>query len=109
MTGRFISVPEAAQRLGISTSAYYRHVEAGELPGLRIGHRITVSVAALERLAGELATCLTIPEAAAELGISPTSYRRGVRRGELPCRHIGRRPVVSRSDLDAFTSADGSA
>lgn len=97
---RYIPVLDAAALLGISARSYYRGVDAGELPGLRIGKRITVPVAPLEELVGELTGCVTVPEAAAILLISPALYRAAARRGELPLRRIGHRQVVPLSALD---------
>ena len=49
-----ITVEEAAQRLGIGRNTAYEAVQRGEIPSLRIGRRLLVPVAALERLlAGE--------------------------------------------------------
>ena len=36
----FLEVPFAAKLLGISRSAAYRHVDAGELPSKRLGGRV---------------------------------------------------------------------
>jgi excisionase family DNA binding protein len=50
------SVEEAAELLGISRSLAYEAVHRGEIPSMRIGRRILVPKAALERylsLAGE--------------------------------------------------------
>jgi excisionase family DNA binding protein len=50
------SVEEAAKLLGISRSFAYKAVHRGEVPSMRIGRRILVPKAALERylsLAGE--------------------------------------------------------
>jgi len=53
---RFLTVPEAAQRLRISRTAAYQLVRAwlngdGGIPAVRIGRSIRVPAAALERLA----------------------------------------------------------
>jgi excisionase family DNA binding protein len=45
-----LTVPEAAERLGISRNAAYEAAARGELPTLRIGRRLVVPVAALTRL-----------------------------------------------------------
>jgi|GraSoi2013_100cm_1033763.scaffolds.fasta_scaffold87741_1 excisionase family DNA binding protein len=45
-----IDVVEAGRRLGISRSAAYQAVHAGQIPALRIGRLIKVPVAALERM-----------------------------------------------------------
>jgi excisionase family DNA binding protein len=45
-----MSVPEAAQVLGVGRDAAYRAVARGEIPHLRVGRRILVPVAALERM-----------------------------------------------------------
>ena len=45
-----ISVPEAANRLGISRSSAYRLAEAGELPTRRLGGRVYVIAAQLNDL-----------------------------------------------------------
>lgn len=49
-----LTVDEAALRLGIGRNAAYDAVKRGEIPSIRIGRRLLVPVAALERmLAGE--------------------------------------------------------
>lgn len=47
-----VSVEVAARYLGISRASAYVAAKSGELPTLRIGHRIVVPVAALRRLLG---------------------------------------------------------
>lgn len=44
------TVDEAAERLGIGRNAAYEAIKRGELPALRIGRRIVIPRAALERL-----------------------------------------------------------
>ena len=44
------SVVEAGRRLGIGRNQAYEAVRRGEIPTIRIGHRILVPVAALERM-----------------------------------------------------------
>ncbi len=44
------SVPKAAQKLNISKNACYDAVKRGELPSLKIGKRVLVPKAALDRL-----------------------------------------------------------
>jgi excisionase family DNA binding protein len=48
------TVEEAAQLLGISRSFAYEAVQRGEIPSMRIGRRILVPKAALERFLSEL-------------------------------------------------------
>lgn len=43
-------VEEAARALGISRSAAYEGVRRGEIPSIRIGHRIVIPTAALRRM-----------------------------------------------------------
>lgn len=50
-----ISPDEAGKRLSLSRSATYAAIERGEIPALRIGKRLLVPVAALERLVSEAA------------------------------------------------------
>jgi excisionase family DNA binding protein len=45
-----IDVVEAGRRLGISRSAAYQAVHAGQIPSVRIGRLIKVPVAALQRM-----------------------------------------------------------
>ena len=45
-----VTVPEAANILGIGRSGAYAAVRSGAIPAVRIGHRILVPVAALARL-----------------------------------------------------------
>ena len=44
------TVTEAAELLGIGRSAAYEAARSGQLPTIRIGKRVLVPVAALERL-----------------------------------------------------------
>jgi excisionase family DNA binding protein len=45
-----IDVVEAARRLGISRSAAYQAVHAGQIPSVRIGRLIRVPLIALQRM-----------------------------------------------------------
>jgi excisionase family DNA binding protein len=47
-----ISVERAGQLLGISRGSAYEAVRHGEVPSIRIGHRVVVPTAALLRLLG---------------------------------------------------------
>jgi excisionase family DNA binding protein len=50
-TGRkTISVAEAGKRLGVSRNLAYEAVKAGQIPVIRIGRRLLVPVAALDRM-----------------------------------------------------------
>ena len=46
-----ISVPEAARLLGVGTTFGWMLVHNGELPSVRLGRRVLIPRAALERLA----------------------------------------------------------
>lgn len=49
-----VTVPEAARRLGIGRSTAFAAAKRGDLPSIRIGGRVVVPIAALDRLlAGE--------------------------------------------------------
>jgi excisionase family DNA binding protein len=52
-TALFVSIPEAAKRLGVGRSFVYQMVARQELPTRRFGRRRLVPVAALQRLAAE--------------------------------------------------------
>jgi excisionase family DNA binding protein len=47
---RTLSVPEAAKALGIGLSCAYEAARTGDLPTVKIGKRILVPTAALDRL-----------------------------------------------------------
>ena len=47
---RTISVPQAAALLGVSRGAVYKAARSGELPSIRLGRRVLVPRAALDRL-----------------------------------------------------------
>jgi excisionase family DNA binding protein len=49
-----MTIPEAAELLGISRSAAYRAVTRGELPTIRIGRRLLVPTAKLYAMLGWL-------------------------------------------------------
>ena len=44
-----LTVPEAAERLGVSPRTAYDWTATGRLPHVRVGHRVLVPVAALEQ------------------------------------------------------------
>jgi excisionase family DNA binding protein len=50
---RTLTVPEAAKVLGIGRTAAYEAAHTGEIPTIRVGKRILVPVAALNRLLEE--------------------------------------------------------
>jgi len=52
-----LSVPEAARLLGIGRNTAYEAVKTGQLPSVKIGNRVLVPRAALERM-------LSAPQAA---------------------------------------------
>lgn len=52
MDRRTCTVPEAAKLLGIGRAAAYEAAKRGEIPALRIGHRLVVPLARLDRLLG---------------------------------------------------------
>ena len=41
------NVPEAAVRLGVSEPSLYQAIKKGEVPVIRIGHRVLIPIAAL--------------------------------------------------------------
>lgn len=48
---RVLSVPEAGRKyLGLTRSAAYRAAQLGAIPTIRIGRRMVVPIAAMERL-----------------------------------------------------------
>ena len=53
MTRQTVTVEEAGRLLGISRSLAYDAARRGELPTLRIGRRLVVPVAAIDRLLGQ--------------------------------------------------------
>ncbi len=56
-TPLFLSVPEAARRLGVGqTTVWIALIREGKLPVVRIGRRTLVSVRALEEFAASLTT-----------------------------------------------------
>ncbi len=50
MDKQTLTVPEAAEALGIGRAAAYEAARTGQIPTIKIGKRILVPVAALERL-----------------------------------------------------------
>lgn len=57
-----LTVPEAARALGIGRNPAYAAVRRGDLPVIRIGRRLLVPKAALERLVAETGTHLSKSE-----------------------------------------------
>ncbi len=55
-TASTLTIPEAAKRLGVGRNTLYDAVKRNEVPHIRIGRRVLVPLAALERfLSGEAA------------------------------------------------------
>ncbi len=50
MDKKTLTVPEAAEVLGIGRAAAYEAARTGEIPTIKIGKRILVPLVALERL-----------------------------------------------------------
>lgn len=50
MERRAVSVKEAAKMLGLSRNGAYAAVARGDIPSLRIGRRVVIPIAALEKL-----------------------------------------------------------
>ena len=50
MPRRAISINEAAETLGIGISKAYQAAKSGDIPTIRLGKRILVPVAALEKM-----------------------------------------------------------
>lgn len=51
-TALTVSIPEAARMLGISRNLAYLAAARGEIPTLKVGRRVLVPKAALDRLLG---------------------------------------------------------
>lgn len=47
-----ISVPEAGRRLGLGRNAAYGAAARGEIPTIRLGRKLVVSVAMLDKMLG---------------------------------------------------------
>ena len=47
---RTLTIPEAAKALGIGRNAGYEAARRGEIPTIKIGKRVLVPLAALERM-----------------------------------------------------------
>lgn len=45
-----VSIPEAARMLGVSKNLAYAAAARGEIPTIKVGHRVLVPRAALDRL-----------------------------------------------------------
>src|SRR5580658_9148579 len=56
-----VSVEEASQLLGISKWLGYEMVAQGQLPALRLGRRLVVPLAALERMLEEVTNASSVP------------------------------------------------
>ena len=44
-----LNVSEAAVRLGVSKPTLYQAIKKGEVPVIRIGHRVLIPISALEK------------------------------------------------------------
>ncbi len=45
-----LNVSEAAIRLGVSKPSLYQAIKRGEVPVIKIGHRVLIPISALEKL-----------------------------------------------------------
>ncbi len=48
-----LTIDEAAKRLGIGRNLCYERARTGEIPVIKIGHRLLVPIAALEKMLSE--------------------------------------------------------
>lgn len=55
-----LSVEDAGKRLGLSRPSAYQAVKRGELPVIRIGRRLLVPVAALEKMLENAAPTVSV-------------------------------------------------
>jgi excisionase family DNA binding protein len=61
MNGRKpLTIPEVAKRLGVSRSLAYEAARRGEIPAIRIGKRVLVPAAALDKMLCEAAGANTV-------------------------------------------------
>lgn len=73
---RVLTVPEAARLLGVGERTYYAAVRRNEVPAIRIGRRLVVPGAALERfLVGEGGGAMNDTPSDKESGPHPTGSR----------------------------------
>ncbi|HKY16334.1 MAG TPA: helix-turn-helix domain-containing protein [Microthrixaceae bacterium] len=56
MTRQTLSVPEAAELLGISRAHAYDCVRSGEIPSITLGRRVVIPRRAIEELLGRTST-----------------------------------------------------
>ena len=70
-----ITIPEAAERLGIGRNQAYEAARRGEIPVIRIGKRMVVPVLAFERMLGV--------ESKSEMAAELLSRRRAVGQPEV--------------------------
>lgn len=63
-----LAVSDAAKSLGVSKASAYRAISRGDIPAYRLGRRLIVPVAALERLLTSEPRCLPSSPSAARVG-----------------------------------------
>ncbi|MGD0780762.1 MAG: helix-turn-helix domain-containing protein [Dehalococcoidales bacterium] len=51
-----LNVSDAAIKLGVSRPSLYQAIKRGEIPVIRIGHRVLIPIAALERYLASAST-----------------------------------------------------
>jgi len=104
-----MTLPEAATLLGVTRGAIELLVKNGRLAGDRSGPVILVSRAAVEarRMLPDDPAWMTVPEAAAALGVDDTTIARWIKRGDLEAE-TPRRPRirVSRASVEARRDGD---
>lgn len=75
MESDVLTVPQAAERLGISVGSYYRAARRGEVPVIEIGRRLVVPRVQLDRLL-EGGDAMTNTPSEKESGPRPTTGSR---------------------------------
>lgn len=83
-----MSVPEFADRIGVSRSHAYRLVRSGEIPVLRFGHRVLVPVALLDRLIEALMSEAPQEQGDSAEGVISERVAEGVRSANAHRRHV---------------------
>ncbi len=104
-----VSIMEAAVLLNISRVAVYKKVKAGIIAGKRIGRHFVIARSEIERIVAtrppsaeqvtQSVEYLSVPQLAAERGVSRVAIFKQIQNGSIPARKVGRHYVIARSGV----------
>lgn len=106
--GQYISVMQAAKRLGISRVAVYKKVKKGILEAKRVGRHFVIATDAIENVSqnpsSEVSNSqkeyFSVPEYAEHIGVSRVAIFKRIQTGSIKALRVGGKYIIPRNAMD---------